>query len=239
MTTFTIQDLTPSQLITDHINAPEVPRETKDALVGVLHNHSINNLPTTPEEDEAMRELFEKMGQDLTGRVPDLGVNAFETPAFSITPQHAPVPQPTQMGEPLPKSQVNPEALIEDMVAQFSISLRLLLSTVISQPKAQPETTPPEGANLQDCVEQVLTQAVWFEKMVEEQVERRVEDEVESYFQHGFDPSNYFDFNDAINNEVSDQIGDIVRDQLDDVVADKLEEVVAEKLSEASVSISF
>jgi hypothetical protein len=200
MTTFTIQDLNTS---------------------------NINNLPTTPEEDE----LFKTMAE-MSRETKDAMMEILHT-------RHVTEPQPTQMGEPLPKSQVNPEALIEDMVAQFSISLRLLLSTVISQPKAQPETTPPEGANLQDCVEQVLTQAVWFEKMVEEQVERRVEDEVESYFQHGFDPSNYFDFNDAINNEVSDQIGDIVRDQLDDVVADKLEEVVAEKLSEASVSISF
>ena len=38
MTTFTIQDLNTS---------------------------NINDLPTTPEEDEAMRELFEKMGKDL------------------------------------------------------------------------------------------------------------------------------------------------------------------------------
>jgi hypothetical protein len=182
MTTFTMQDLT------------------------------INNLPNTPEEDEAMRELFEKMGQDLTA-------------------QHAPVPQPSEMGEPLPKSQVSPEALIEHMVAQFSTNLRLLLTTIITQPKAQPETTPPEGANLQDCVEQVLQQAVWFEKMVEEQVESRVEEEVESYFQHGFDPSNFFDFNDAVQDAVSDQI--------DGVVSDKIEEVVAEKLESASVSISF
>jgi hypothetical protein len=183
-----------------------------------LNTSNTNNLPNTPEEDEAMRELFEKMGQDLTA-------------------QHAPVPQPTQMGEPLPKSQVSPEALIEHMVAQFSTNLKLLLTTVINQ--HQPNTTPPEGANLQDCVEQVLTQAVWFEKMVEEQVESRVEDEVENYFQHRFDASNYFDFGDAVSDEVSNQIHDIVRDQLDDVVADKLEEVVAEKLSEARVSISF
>ena len=123
---------------------------------------------------------------------------------------------------------------IGDIINTICTQLQLL-ATVISQSKAQPSTTPPEGANLQDCVEQVLTQAVWFEKMVEEQVERRVEDEVESYFQHGFDPSNYFDFNDAISSEVSDQIDDIVRDQLDD----KLEEVVAEKLESASISISF
>jgi hypothetical protein len=36
MTTFTIQDLTPAQLITDHLNAPEVPRETKEALQNIM-----------------------------------------------------------------------------------------------------------------------------------------------------------------------------------------------------------
>jgi hypothetical protein len=191
----------------------------------------LNQLPNTPEEDEAMRELFEKMGQDLTGKVPDLGVNAFETPVFSITPQHAPVPQPSQMGEPLPKPSL--DQILKTIGEQFT-----LLATVI---KEQPNTTPPEGdpPSLQETIELTLQQAVWFEKMVEEQVESRVESEVESYFQHGFDPSNYFDFDDAIANEVHDRIDDAVRDRIDEAVADKIEDAVAEKLSEASVSISF
>jgi soluble cytochrome b562 len=181
MTTFTMQDLT------------------------------INNLPTTTEEDEAMKELFEKMGQDLTA-------------------QHAPVPQPT-LCEPTQTPDL--ATIINTICTQLQ-----LLSTVISQTKAQPSTTPPEGANLQDCVEQVLTQAVWFEKMVEEQVESRVEDEVESYFQHGFDPSNYFDFDDAIANEVHDRIDDAVRDRIDEAVADKMEDAVDAYLSGATISIS-
>jgi hypothetical protein len=178
MTTFTMQDLT------------------------------INNLPTTTEEDEAMKELFEKMGQDLTA-------------------QHAPVPQPT-LCEPTQTPDL--ATIINTICTQLQ-----LLSTVISQSKAQPSTTPPEGANLQDCVEQVLTQAVWFEKMVEEQVESRVESEVEMYFERRFDPTDHFDFNDAVTNEVSDQLDDIVRDQLDDVVADKLEDAVAERLKSIRV----
>jgi hypothetical protein len=184
MTTFTMQDLT------------------------------INNLPTTTEEDEAMKELFEKMGQDLTA-------------------QHAPVPQPTQMGEPLPKSQVSPEAVIDEMLYTIKQSL-LLLATVIKQ---QPNTTPPEGnpPSLQETIELTLQQAGWFKDMVAQHVEERVEYEVDSYFEHRFDPTDHFDFGDAISNEVHDRIDDAVRDQLDD----KLEEVVAEKLESASVSISF
>jgi hypothetical protein len=197
----------------------------------------LNQLPNTPEEDEAMRELFEKMGQDLTGKVPDLGVNAFETPVFSITPPHAPVPQPSQMGEPLPKSQVNPEAVIDEMLYTIKQSL-LLLATVI---KEQPNTTPPEGdpPSLQETIELTLQQADWFEKMVQEAVAERVESEIEDYFYHRFDPSNFFDFGDAISNEVHDRIDDAVRDHIDEAVADKIEEVVAEKLESASVSISF
>ena len=55
MTTFTFQDLTlqpqqensmtPTELILDHINAPEVPRETKEALREILHTQHA----TTPQ----------------------------------------------------------------------------------------------------------------------------------------------------------------------------------------------
>jgi hypothetical protein len=208
MTTFTLQDLTPVQqeAVKQH--------EAMHAAYQVLNTRSINNLPTTPEEDEAMKELFEKMGQDLTA-------------------QHAPVPQPSEMGEPLPKpSQVSPEALIEHMVAQFSTNLRLLLTTIISQPKAQPEG----GENsLQECVDTTLQQADWFNDMVKEQVQECAENAVENYFHHGFDPTDYFDFGDAVSSEVSDQLDDVVRDRLDEVVQEQLEEVVAEKLKSIRV----
>jgi hypothetical protein len=189
----------------------------------------LNQLPNTPEEDEAMRELFEKMGQDLTGKVPDLGVNAFETPVFSITPPHAPVPQPSEMGEPLPKSQVNPEAVIDEMLYTIKQSL-LLLATVI---KEQPNTTPPEGdpPSLQETIELTLQQADWFKELVQEAVDKEVED----YFDYRFDVSNYFDFGDAISNEVHDRIDDAVRDHIDEAVADKVEEAVAEKMQSIRV----
>jgi hypothetical protein len=187
-----------------------------------MQDLTINNLPTTPEEDEAM--------QDLTKQQAIAQHEAGKQLRELLHTRHAPEPQPSAEVLHNPPSQVNPEALIEHMVAQFSTNLRLLLTTIISQPKAQ-----PEGANLQDCVEQVLQQAVWFEKMVEEQVESRVEEEVESYFQHGFDPSNFFDFGDAVSDCVSDQIDDIVSDKIDDVVQEQLEEVVAEKLKNIRV----
>jgi len=207
MTTFTLQDLTPAQLITDHINAPEVPKETKEALREILNTRSSNNLPTTPEEDEAMQALSEK--------------------------QDAPVPQP---------SQVNPEALIEHMVAQFSTSLRLLLTTIISQPKAQPE--PEAGTNvpsLQETVALVLQQGNWFKTMVYERAEELVDDKdfayeiesaVETHFSNSFSLDDHVD----ISAEVESKVEDIAEDLLKDIVEDRLAEIVSNKLQNLRIT---
>jgi hypothetical protein len=233
MTTFTIQDLTPAQqeAVKQH--------EAMLSAYSILNTRSINNLPTTPEEDEAMKELFEKMGQDLTGRVPDLGVNAFETPAFSITPQHAPVPQPSQMGEVLPNPDLS--TIINTICTQLQ-----LLATVISQSKAQPETTPPEGdpPSLQECVTTTLQQGNWVKHMIEEKVQELIDDKdfaydvesaVENYFSNSFSLDDHVD----ISAEVESKVEDIAEGLLKDIVQEQLEEVVAEKLESASVSISF
>jgi len=199
MTTFTMQDLT------------------------------INNLPTTPEEDEAMdalaklgggvalSEMFAGMGKDLTA-------------------QHAPVPQPT----PIATDVANIGGIIDSICTQLH-----LLGTVISQSKAQ-----PEGAqeSLQETVKLVLQQGDWFKEMVaqhlkdmgvddiaESVVENLVERDVENYFSNSFDPTDHFDFGDAVSNEVDDRLDDVVRDNLDDVVQEQLEEVVAEKLKSIRV----
>jgi hypothetical protein len=229
MTTFTLQDLTPV----------EVPRETKEALREILNTRSINNLPTTPEEDEAMQALSEK-------QFVEYGMNnPISASAVEYATQHAPEPQP---------SQVNPEAVIEDMVAKFSISLRLLLTTIINQPKAQPEGAqveekPSSNASLQETIELTLQQADWFKTMVRETivdevsledvvkdiVKGEVESEVDGYFRNEFDPTYHFDFGDAVSSEVSDQLDDVVRDRLDEVVQEQLEEVVAEKLKSIRV----
>jgi hypothetical protein len=216
MTTFTLQDLTPAQqeAVKQH--------EAMHAAHQVLNTRSINNLPTTPEEDEAMQALTEK-------QFVEYGMNnPISASAIEYATQHAPEPQP---------SQVSPEAVIDEMLYTIKQSL-LLLTTVINQSKAQPEV----GTNvpsLQETIELTLQQADWFKDMVKDEVENRVESEVEMYFERRFDPTDHFDFGDAISNEVNDRIDDVVRDQLDDVVADKLDEVVTEKLENASVSISF
>jgi hypothetical protein len=189
----------------------------------------LNNLPNTPEEDEAMdalaklgggvdlKSMFTQMGSDLTGGKS----NVFD----------APVPQPS--GE----NPHNPDipTIINAICAQLQ-----LLSSVISQAKAQPEGTQE---SLQETVGLVLQQADWFkdlirvelvaldlEKIAEGAVESIVENEVESYFENRFDPSDHFDFGDAVS--------DCVSDQIDDVVSDKIDDAVDAYLTNATISIS-
>ena len=186
MTTFTMQDLT------------------------------INNLPTTTEEDEAMKELFEKMGQDLTA-------------------QHAPTPQPS--GE-------NPHN-IGDIINTICTQLQLL-ATVISQPKAQPEGAQEslqetvalvlqQSDWFKSMVRETIVNEVSLEDVMKDIVKDEIESEVDTYFRNEFDPTYHFDFGDAVSSEVSDQLDDVVRDRLDEVVQEQLEEVVAEKLKSIRV----
>ena len=193
----------------------------------------LNNLPNTPEEDEAMdalaklggnvdlKAVFTQMGSDLTGGKS----NTFD----------APVPQPS--GE----NPHNPDlaSVLQTISEQFA-----LLSTVITQAKAQPDTTPPEGnQSLQETVGLVLQQADWFkdlirvelvaldlEKIAEGAVESIVENEVESYFENRFDPSDHFDFGDAVS--------DCVSDQIDDVVSDKIDDALDSYMSNATITIT-
>lgn len=195
------------------------------------------NLPATAEQavESITKEEFMEYGM----------TNPISASAIEYThggTLGAPEPQPS--GEnPHKPSQVNPEAVIEDMVAKFSISLRLLLATVINQPKAQPEGAQ-ESQSLQQCVALTLQQAEWFkemvgacidEDMVRDAVKDAVESEVDTYFRNEFDPTYHFDFGDAVSSEVSDQLDDVVRDRLDEVVQEQLEEVVAERLKNIRV----
>jgi hypothetical protein len=192
----------------------------------------LNNLPTTPEEDEAMdalaklgggidmKQMFEMMGGDLTGRVPVINISdggrtvQYTTPQFSPEPQHAPTPQPTLCES----TQTDLPSIINNICAQLQ-----LLATVITQHQAN--TTPPEGnQSLQDCVSETLKQAGWFEDMVREAVNDMefddmikdcVETEVEHYFAYSFDPTDHFDIDDAVTDAVDDKIDQAIENYMD------------------------
>ena len=192
MTTFTLQDLQNAvptthqqdeefkqmeniglkEVLFDYKNAPQVPRETKDALVGVLH---------------------------------------------------APTPQPT----------------LTDIINNICTQLQLLTSVISSV-----EEKSSSNASLQETVELVLKQSDWFQQMVrgivddtydfedyaKDAVEAVVESEVDSYFCNQFDPTDHFDFQDAVN--------DAVDDRLDDIVSDKMDDALEEYMSGATITIS-
>jgi len=227
MTTFTMQDLNNAvpttheqdeefkqmeniglkELLLDHLNAPEVPRETKEVLHSLVENRAI------PEP--TMQDIVDNI------RLPN---------PDAIQYTHG-----GTLGAPEPQATPTLADIINNICTQLQ-----LLTSVISQSKAQPEA----GENsLQECVSLTLQQADWFKDLVRHEligagiedlakdaVQEVVESEVESYFENNFDPSYHFDFDDA----VSDAVGD----RIDDVVSDKIDGAVDSYLSNATISIS-
>jgi ribosome-associated translation inhibitor RaiA len=168
-------------------------------------------LPTTAEEEEAMNAITQARA------------DAFQQKSqYSAEVLHN------------NQTQLDPQRIIDEMVAQFSIKLSLLLTTVImNQTKAQPNPTPPEGdQSLQACVDAVLEQAEWFKEKVEEKVERLVDDmdhtyaiesAVETHFSNSFSLDDHVD----ITAEVESRVEDIAEDLLRDIVNEKLQEMLS------------
>lgn len=138
-----------------------------------------------------------------------------------------------QLGEVLP----NPDlpTIINNICAQLQ-----LLATVISQAKAQPNTTPPEGT-LQETVDLVLQNNDWLnarladvmdnnyniEELVREGMQDTAHSICDDYFTHNFNLHDHCD------------IDSIVRDVVEDRIEDAIRELFEEKMSNASVSIDF
>jgi len=188
-------------------------------------NQTINELEVTAEEVEAMDALCR-----LGAGVPLLNISDGGRTVQYATPQFSPQPSAESLHKP--DSQVSPEALIDEMVAQFSIKLKLLL-TVINQTKAQPtqgNSLNAEDQSLQECVSAVLQQAGWFKEMVKEIVEEKIDDmdfdyqveaAVETHFSNSFSLDDHVD----ITAEVESRTTEIVEEQLADLLDEKLRNV--------------
>jgi hypothetical protein len=228
MTTFTMQDLTNAvptthqqdeefkqmeniglkELLLDHLNTPEVPRETKEVLQGIVENRSIT------------KEEFMEYG--MNNPLSTSVLTGGKTNVFD-----APVPQPTN----------NPDipTIINAICAQLEL-LSTIISQSQAETKAG-ENSLQETVGLvlqqadwfKDLIRVELV-ALDLEKIAEGAVESIVENEVESYFENRFDPSDHFDFDDATH--------DAVGDRIDDVVSDKIDDAVDAYLSNATISIS-
>jgi hypothetical protein len=202
-----------------------------------------------------LKEVFEKMGQDLTQTPPLYPTIHDSTGKVVASLQDAPEPQPTladivdNIRLPNPDAiqythggtlgAPEPQPTLADIVNNICSQLQLL-STVISS--SQAETKAGENS-LQECVSLTLQQADWFKDMIRREligggiedlakdaVQDIVESEVESYFENNFDPSYHFDFDDAVH--------DAVGDRIDDVVSDKIDDAVDSYLSNATVTIT-
>lgn len=187
-------------------------------------NQAINEMPVTKEEDEAMDALCRL----ATGR-PLLEIN----PTTQDILNNIATPQPSAelLHKPEPQPQLSPEAIIDEMVAQFSTKLKLLL-TVINQTKAQPtqgNSLNAEDQSLQECVSLTLQQAEWFKEMFEDAIENQVgdmsstiEDRVDAFFSHSFSIDDYVDVDSIVRDKVDDELESIVEDKLADLVSEKL-----------------
>lgn len=230
MTTFTLQDLTPEQQValTKHEEMHKMFQQMGGDLTGGKTN--VFDAPTT--QPTVTKEEFMEYGMNNPLNISPTTQDILNNMAVP----HAPEPQPSA------EILHNPDlpTIINNICTQLQ-----LLSTIISQSKAQPDAGEK---SLQECLSLTLQQADWFKdsirhelvaldiaEIAKDAVEDIVENEVESYFDNRFSPEDHFDFGDAVSNEVDDRLEDIVRDKVGDVI----DEVVAEKLSEASVSISF
>lgn len=180
-------------------------------------NEAINNMEVTAEEVEAMDALCRL----ATGK-PLLEIN----PTTQDTLNNISIPQLSEARQKLTDFVLDTkptpptlETILNNICAQLQ-----LLSTVITQTKAQPNA---EDQSLQECVNLTLQQAKWFKDMVKESVEEKVDDmdtdymvesAVETYFSNSFSLDDHVD----ITAEVEHRIEEIVEDQLADIVSDKL-----------------
>jgi len=210
----------------------------------------LNQLPNTPEEDEAMDalaklgggvalgEMFTQMGKDLANH--EIAHQQAQQNMLNSVPNPNAI-QYTHGGTlGAPEPQPTPNADITETINNICLQLHALFATVITSSQAEIKA----GENsLQECVSLTLQQADWFKDMIRREligggiedlakdaVQDIVESEVESYFENNFDPSYHFDFDDAVH--------DAVGDRIDDVVSDKIDDAVDSYLSNATVTIT-
>lgn len=189
--------------------------------------NSYNDLPVTAEEVEEMDRLC-RLGAGVPF-VKDSSVTV-EGVTMEITQQPSAEILHNQ-------SQLNPEAIIDEMMTQFSIKLKLLLTTLITQTKAQPHA---DDQSLQACVDAVLEQAGWVGDKIDTAVNDYIDNEV-AWSEIVSDPvssavDNYFSYEFSLTDHCD--IDDIIADKLDDRLEDIVQERLNEMLSTATITFN-
>jgi hypothetical protein len=157
--------------------------------MNTLTSQEINTMPVTNEEEEAMQQLTNNQVQEVC----------------TTTTQ--------------PESGLNVDGIIDDMMSRFQYSLKLLITSVISQSRGN---SLAEQQSLQDCVTTVLQQSSWFTEKVnkavedvdfEDAIKDAVSDEVgsivENYFSYEFQLSDHVDINDMVREQVEEKFENI------------------------------
>lgn len=158
--------------------------------MNTLTSQEINTMPVTNEEEEAMQQLNNTQVQEVC----------------TITT--------TQ-----PESGLSVDGIIDDMMSRFQYSLRLLITSVISQTQGN---SLAEQQSLQDCVTTVLQQGSWFnekvakaiddadiEDIVRDVVNEEVTSIVENYFSYEFQLSDHVDVDDLVREQVQEKLENI------------------------------
>ena len=173
-----------------------------------------NEYPVTAEEVEAMDALCR-----LGAGVPLTQDSSVTVKGMTMELQTN-IPQPTL------------ESIVQNICTQLQ-----LLTTVISQAKAQPHA---DDQSLQTCVDAVLEQSNWFAERVEKEVADFINNEIdigdECNDKIGECVDNYFSYEFSLTDHCD--IDDIVADKLDDRLEDIVQERLQEMLSTATITFN-
>lgn len=199
MTTFTMQDLTTEQQVA--INKHEEAHAMNSNI------NTINDLPVTKEEEEAMDALSR-----LGAGVPFGYVGEGKTAVFDAPQINAPDTTPTP-------------PTLETIIANICTQLQLLSSVIKEGQEKGKSSDGNPSQSLQECVDATLQQAEWFKEMVEEGVETLVDDmdhsygiesQVDDYFSNSFSLDDHVDITAEVESKVEDIAEDLLRDMLDE-----------------------
>jgi hypothetical protein len=140
-----------------------------------------------------------------------------------------------------PQAGLDPIAILDDMMARFQISMRLMVT-------ALQQTNTDQQTNLEEAVSTALEQADWFRHRVEDSVtdairetdfDYEIGNSVERYMRNELDINDHVDFNDLVNDRVDDLIDDIVSEKVEEAVEARLAELLEEKLANARITVNF
>ena len=197
MTTFTMQDLTPTK-------TEQATQLMQNNGMNAPTQININDIPVTKEEDEAMQALTEKQMEQLQAH------EEAHKMVQGVTGAQYEVIDVKKFEQP---------QTIDQLINQLTQTFSQLLTAITEQKQPQPTA----DKSLQDAVDTVLQSAEWFKEMVGEKVSEEVSDKdfeyeigdhVERYFRNQFDLSDHIDLDSEIERMIDNKLEEAIEDKL-------------------------